>query len=1287
MGSHLRDRIGRAVLLAVATATCALAIPASASAASCASGTTNWTNAAGGNFGDAANWDNGSPASNCDAVINLDGTYTVTLDGTANVKSLTMGTTTTTGTQTLIDTSTSSAGNIIASSGITNGARGAITLDCPMGGCASGGTGPGIDVQAAMLTNSGAVTVTAAASAAGVEPAIKGDVTNATGGVLQFNGNTLLTHSTVDGLLVNHGTINLANGVTVTSEGDSCGAPNISVTNGTGGQINATGTGTLEPAHYFQGAGTTSGTAPVTMICGALTYNGTGSSTILDAGSIFVSGDIAAGQTLNVTAHLSPTAAFTNAGTINFDSSVPGGTIDLGDATLTNTGTITAFGDPGSTIHARTLVNSGSLLVNSNLTVEASGNHSCNQPCLSNQGDIEIGTSSTLLVFEGFDQTAGTTELNGATAKLQTVGAPVAIHGGALGGTGIVQGSLTNGGTVSPGSASTPGTLQVAGNYTEEAGGRLDARVTSSANDRLSVGGSATLAGTLAIATTGFSPTLGTSFTVVSDGSQAGQFDTVTGASSGPYDVVYDPTDVKLVTKMGGPPPAGPTASVDSPSVRNPGPGGDGTLTFTVTLSAAPGGTGATIDYATANGTARAPADYAATSGTLTFGPAETTKTVTVTVHGTGAGPDRTLFLNLSNPTGATLSQNRGTGTIQNDRVTLGSVTPPKGGTCGTVTVNLHGAGFTGTPAVHLTRSGQPDIVATDIAAGRSGQDLTATFDLTGAAPGARDVVVSLPSFGASATLPAAFEVQPVIPPILTATLSGAASASPMYPWTGLLFVANSGNVDATDVTVRVDGFHAGAAIQVVGSGVTSVTEAAGGSTTGVVISIKRVHAGANVGMLVRFVPKGAAHTIYHLRPVVTGHGGECGGASGSLTTPPPPDPPGPGRVDPPGTTHVEIVTPGDPNDKTGAGFGPGHFVLPSAPLPYHVMFENMPTASAPAHDIKVTDQLDPQKVDLSTLALGPVYFGDTVVSPPPGAQSWDTTVDLRPAKNLVVEVTADLDRRTGLLSWRLAGRDPGTGDLATEPDRGFLPPDTAPPVGRGGATFTVMPKAGLATGAQIANSASIVFDQNAPIATPTFTNTIDASTPSSHVASAKPLRACKRLKLSWSGKDTGAGVTSFDVIAARGKGRFRRWKSATTKRSGVYPTGRAGSYAFYTAATDGVGHVEGSHKTADLRAKIGCVRKGCAATTTTAAWDALVRSTAQHGRTVTVVLNKRAAASLHVTALRVTVNGRTKATAHGSRLPARITLAGVPTGHYVLTLRASTAQGTLRGIRTAAIC
>ena len=96
--------------------------------------------------------------------------------------------------------------------------------------------------------------------------------------------------------------------------------------------------------------------------------------------------------------------------------------------------------------------------------------------------------------------------------------------------------------------------------------------------------------------------------------------------------------------------------------------GADATLAFTVTLSKARS-TATTVSYATSDGTATAGSDYTLTSGTLSFGPLETSKTVSVPVlndsHDEGS---ETLTLTLSNPSPSSvkLANASATGTIRN---------------------------------------------------------------------------------------------------------------------------------------------------------------------------------------------------------------------------------------------------------------------------------------------------------------------------------------------------------------------------------------------------------------------------------------------------------------------------------------------------------------------------------------------------------------------------------------------------------------------------------------------
>ena len=129
----------------------------------------------------------------------------------------------------------------------------------------------------------------------------------------------------------------------------------------------------------------------------------------------------------------------------------------------------------------------------------------------------------------------------------------------------------------------------------------------------------------------------------------------------------------------------------------------DATMDFTVTLSRAASHT-VTVDWATADlrirevvlpegvvlpagtaipdsreGIATAGQDYTADSGMLTFGPGETSKTVSISVLNDAAeadGSGETFSLRLSNPEGATIRDAEANGTILNDAA-QGDTDPP----------------------------------------------------------------------------------------------------------------------------------------------------------------------------------------------------------------------------------------------------------------------------------------------------------------------------------------------------------------------------------------------------------------------------------------------------------------------------------------------------------------------------------------------------------------------------------------------------------------------------------
>ena len=148
------------------------------------------------------------------------------------------------------------------------------------------------------------------------------------------------------------------------------------------------------------------------------------------------------------------------------------------------------------------------------------------------------------------------------------------------------------------------------------------------------------------------------------------------------------------------------------------------------------------------------------------------------------------------------------------------------------------------------------------------------------------------------------------------------------------------------------------------------------------------------------------------------------------------------------------------------------------------------------------TDYLDTTKVEPISLQFGPVHFGSQVVIPPVGVNPFSVTVpydvDNNPvttADNIYVRVSGNVDQNPfsgtyGKVEWMFESLD-APGGNPPPINIGFLPANVTQPEGDGGVTFTVSQKANLAPGTLITNLASIVFDVNAPILTPVWTNRI----------------------------------------------------------------------------------------------------------------------------------------------------------------------------------------------------
>ena len=139
--------------------------------------------------------------------------------------------------------------------------------------------------------------------------------------------------------------------------------------------------------------------------------------------------------------------------------------------------------------------------------------------------------------------------------------------------------------------------------------------------------------------------------------------------------------------------------TINDPTVVE-GTGTSRSLVFTVTLTPASGRV-VTVDYATADGSAVAGSDYTARTGTLSFSPAVTTLTVSVSLTTDSLDEvDESLSLNLTLPAGssATIADAQGAGTITDDdgpTISVNDVTVAEGDagtTAATFSVTLSAA-------------------------------------------------------------------------------------------------------------------------------------------------------------------------------------------------------------------------------------------------------------------------------------------------------------------------------------------------------------------------------------------------------------------------------------------------------------------------------------------------------------------------------------------------------------------------------------------------------------------
>ena len=278
-------------------------------------------------------------------------------------------------------------------------------------------------------------------------------------------------------------------------------------------------------------------------------------------------------------------------------------------------------------------------------------------------------------------------------------------------------------------------------------------------------------------------------------------------------------------------------------------------------------------------------------------------------------------------------------------------------------------------------------------------------------------------------------------------------------------------------------------------------------------------------------------------------------------------------------------VRPSDPNNIVGPeGYGPERWVPAGSPLEYTIQFENDPVlASAPATRVTITLPLD-EHFDPRTFRLGNFGFGGLIFNIPAGNAFYQTRLDLSATKGYYVDLIAGVDVVNRQAFWTLTTVDPATGDVPQNALVGFLPPNLTPPEGDGFVSCAITPVAGAANGSLVTAKATIVFDNQPPMDTPSTFNTLQTDRPSSRVLPLPAVSWGPTFEVAWQGTDTngGSGVSAYDIYASENGGDFYPWVQGTTLNQAPF-AGRPGStYAFYSRAHDNVGNVQATPADAD---------------------------------------------------------------------------------------------------------
>ena len=278
---------------------------------------------------------------------------------------------------------------------------------------------------------------------------------------------------------------------------------------------------------------------------------------------------------------------------------------------------------------------------------------------------------------------------------------------------------------------------------------------------------------------------------------------------------------------------------------------------------------------------------------------------------------------------------------------------------------------------------------------------------------------------------------------------------------------------------------------------------------------------------------------------------------------------------------------PSDPNDIFGylSEAGSKFMTDEVAKVNYTIEFENDTTfAQASAHTIIIRDTLDSHYFDLKSFLPTSMKIGEhetfldetADVKTADGVTSFLKTIDMRPDIDAIAQVEGEYSQQTGIATWTFTSLNPMTMEPTDELMQGILPVNYNGTSGIGEVMFEVGVKPNKGHGTEVNNRASIIFDYEDAILTPTWTNIVDRIEPVSSVKDVTIMNDSTAV-VTIDAFDNLSGCWRYDVYVQYGEGSAW-WKAAenvsidTTASVKIYD---GINHGFYVVATDSAGNVE----------------------------------------------------------------------------------------------------------------